>query len=208
MPLADELWQANLDLAHACLLHPFVQGIADGSLPRERFAYFVGQDTFFLEAFARAFSLAAAKAPEWESFRALHGLAGGVLDELRLHEHYARQWGVQLRSVEPGPTTRRYTDFLLATAWSHDVGLIAAAMLPCMRLYTFLGQELARPGLPQHAYAEWIRTYSDPALDPLVLQLTDLTDRYASATPLTQRTFRYAMLCERDFFAAVWAGER
>ena len=34
---AAELWRRNRDLADACLAHPFVQGIASGELPRERF---------------------------------------------------------------------------------------------------------------------------------------------------------------------------
>lgn len=32
MTVSSELWQANLDLAQACLEHPFVQGIANGTL--------------------------------------------------------------------------------------------------------------------------------------------------------------------------------
>ncbi|MBE9019938.1 TenA family protein, partial [Chroococcidiopsidales cyanobacterium LEGE 13417] len=50
MSLSSELWQTNQDLAQACLNHPFVRGIADGTLEREKFAYYVGQDAFFLEA--------------------------------------------------------------------------------------------------------------------------------------------------------------
>ncbi len=62
MSLSADLWQAHDDLAQASLHTAFVRGLADGSLSRERFAYYVGQDAFFLEAFARAYSIAAAKA--------------------------------------------------------------------------------------------------------------------------------------------------
>ena len=207
MSLSTELWEANTDLARASLEHPFVRGIADGTLPREKFAYYVGQDAFFLEAFARAYSIAAAKAPDWEGFRAFHTLADGVLEELRLHESYAKEWGVDLQAVEPGPATRRYTDFLLATAWAHDVGVTAVAMSPCMRLYAFLGQELAKGGILEHTYADWIRTYSSPEFEELAQQLERLADRYATATPLVRSTYRYAMVCERDFFEAAWRVE-
>ncbi len=142
MTVSSELWQANLDLAQVCLKHPFVQGIADGTLERKKFAYYVGQDAFFLKAFARAYSVAAAKSPDWEGFGIFHNLAAGVLAELRLHEDYAASWGVNLQAVQPQPATKRYTDFLLATAWSSDIGLTTVAILPCMRLYAFLGQQL------------------------------------------------------------------
>lgn len=206
MGLSAVLWEANRDLAQACLDHPFVRGLADGTLPKERFAYYVGQDAFFLEAFARAYSVAAAKAPDWETFRTFHDLAGGVLQELALHESYAAQWGVDVHRVEPGVATRRYTDFLLATAWQYDVGVTAVAMSPCMRLYAFLGQELARNGIPDHAYGEWIRTYSSDEFEALARKLEALADAWASDTPLVRATYRYAMQCELDFFQAAWQG--
>jgi thiaminase/transcriptional activator TenA len=204
MTIAEALWQENQDLAVACLNHPFVQGIADGTLPQSKFAYYVGQDAFFLEAFARAYSIAAAKAPDWQGFSIFHQLADGVLQELKLHQGYAVQWGVNLQITEPGAATRRYTDFLLATAWSQEVGITAAAMLPCMRLYAFLGQSLAQGGVPNHAYSDWIYTYSSAEFEPLARQLAELTEDYANLTSPVQTTYRYAMQCELAFFQAAW----
>lgn len=204
MSIAAHLWQAHQDLAVACLRHPFVQGIGDGTLPKANFAYYVGQDAFFLEAFARAYSIAAAKVSDWQGFNVFYALAGGVLQELELHQGYASQWGVDLQKVEPGAATRRYTDFLLATAWSQEVGITTAAMLPCMRLYAYLGQSLAKDGIPDHAYTDWIQTYSSEEFEPLAQQLSDLADRYAIPSLLVQSTYRYAMQCELDFFEAAW----
>ncbi|BAY79942.1 transcriptional activator, TenA family protein (plasmid) [Nostoc linckia NIES-25] len=205
MTLSDELWNKNQDLAKVCLEHPFVRGIGDGTLEQGKFAYYVGQDAFFLEAFARAYSIAAAKAPDWVGFTTFHNLAGGVLAELQLHSGYASQWGVNLHSVEPGTATRRYTDFLLATAWGGDVGLTAAAMSPCMRLYAFLGEQLAVNGIPNHQYADWIRTYSSADFQPLAQQLESLVENYATSNAVVHSTYRYAMLCEYDFFQAAWS---
>jgi thiaminase/transcriptional activator TenA len=204
MTISSDLWQANQDLVEACLHHPFVQGILDGSLSRERFAYYVGQDAFFLNAFARAYSIAAAKASDLKGFETFHVLAGGVLQELQLHQGYAGSWGVELSQVKAGMATQRYTDFLLATAWGQEVGLTAGAMAPCMRLYAFLGQALAEGGMPDHAYGEWIRTYSSPEFDQLAQQLEALVNQYASSTSAVHSAYRYAMLCERDFFQAAW----
>jgi thiaminase/transcriptional activator TenA len=207
MALSADLWQSNQDFARACLEHPFVRGIADGTLDSAKFAYYVGQDTFFLEAFARAYSIAAAKSPGWEEFNTFHELAGGVLEELRLHEGYAKDWGVDLRQVEPTAATRRYTDFLLATAWGDAIDATIAAMTPCMRLYAFLGQNLAHPEIPTHQYADWIRTYSDPEFEALAQKLEGLTDRCGEMTASVRSHYRYAMLCERDFFQAAWEAQ-
>ena len=204
MSLSSRLWQANQDLANASLQSPFVRGIGDGSLPKEKFAYYVGQDAFFLEAFARAYSITAAKAPDWKSFQIFHALANGVLQELNLHQSYAESWNVDIKSVTPGSTTRQYTDFLLATAWSQPVGVTAVAMSPCMRLYAYLGQELAKSGNPSHQYQDWIATYSSDEFEPLAQQLEALVDQLSTDTATTRSTYRYAMVCERDFFQAAW----
>jgi thiaminase/transcriptional activator TenA len=204
MTISTDLWQSNQDLAQACLEHPFVQGIATGTLDCVKFAYYVGQDAFFLEAFARAYSLAAAKAPDWQGFEVFHALAGGVLEELRLHKGYAAEWSVDLGNVEPAPATRRYTDFLMATAWGSDASLITVAMTPCMRLYAFLGQQLAHTGIPDHPYADWIGTYSHQEFEKLAQKLESLTDQYTKITASVKSIYRYAMLCERDFFQAAW----
>ena len=124
--------------------------------------------------------------------------------ELRLHETYAAEWGINLRTVEPEAATQRYTDFLLATAWSGEVGLTTAAMSPCMALYIFLGQQLAKNGIPEHQYTNWIRTYSSLEFEQLAEQLASLADRYTMISPTVSKTYRYAMLCERDFFQAAW----
>lgn len=202
--ISEMLWAENQDLAIASLENSFVQGIADGTLPKTAFSYYVGQDAFFLEAFARAYSIAAAKAPDWERFQLFHRLAEGVLDELNLHQTYADAWNVDLKNVTPGAATRRYTDFLLATAWSQDVGVTTCAMLPCMKLYAFLGQSLASDGIPDHGYADWIQTYSSEDFGGLAVQLAQLVDTYGTHSDPEKTAYRYAMQCEYDFFQAAW----
>lgn len=204
MTLSADLWSANQDLARANLQHPFVQGLADGSLARERFAYYVSQDAFFLKAFARGYVIAGAKAPDWEGFCALHLLAKGVLDELKLHTVYAADWGVDVDDVKPAAATRHYTDFLLTTAWSHDTGLTVVALTPCMRLYAFLGRQLALDQSAPHPYTNWIETYSSQEIEDLALELERLTDQYNSDTALVRDTYRYAMQCELAFFQAAF----
>lgn len=207
MSFAIDLWQANQDLALACLNNPFVQGIATGTLPKSCFAYYVGQDAFFLDSFARAYSICAAKAPTLDDFVFFHRLATGVLEERHLHQGYAAQWGIELQTIQPGVTTRRYVDFLVATAWSQGIGVTAAAMAPCMRLYAYLGQTLAQqPPSPNPDYQNWIETYSQPFFADLAQQLETLLDRHHLGQTKDAATlaYRYAMQCEFDFFQAAW----
>ena len=201
MTLSGDLWAANADLAAVALAHPFVQGIADGSLPRERFAGYLAQDAFFLEAFGRAYALGVAHSSDRATFDAFADLLAGVRDELRLHATYAARWGIDLAAVEPTPATLAYTDFLLATAARGGPGLTAAAMTPCMRLYAFLGQSLS--GRARGDHTEWVATYADPGFEELAVTLERLLDRTGSDDDATRRAYRRAMQLELAFFDAV-----
>lgn len=197
--LAASLWQANQDLAMAARRHPFVRGLEAGDLAAEAFRFYVGQDAFFLRSFARAYALAVARVPDLDGMQAFARLLQGALDELQLHRRYAAELGVDLAAAQPGAATRAYTDFLLRTAWERTPGEVCAAMTPCMRLYAFLGQELARSGPHAHRYADWIATYSSADFIALAETLEGLLDRFGSQETAAD-PYRYAMQLEVDFF--------
>ena len=202
MSLAHRLWADSADLADAALGHPFVRGLADGSLPRDRFAGYVAQDAFFLQAFARGYAMAVVRSSDRAGLEAFAELLAGVREELRLHDGYAARWGIDLAAVEPAPATSAYTDFLLATAATGGLGETCAAMTPCMRLYAHLGQSLA--GRSEPTYAEWVTAYADPGFEALAATLEELLDRYAADTPAVAAAYRRAMQLELDFFQAAW----
>jgi thiaminase (transcriptional activator TenA) len=204
--IAAELWADNADLAAKALAHPFVQGLADGTLPRARFQEYILQDAYFLEAFARAYALGLAHCQDRHGMRELFDLLAGTLDELKLHASYAARWGIQVVDAIAQPATLAYTDFLLATAALGSVGDTCAAMTPCMRLYAYLGQSLAARGAvtEQNPYTEWVRTYAAPDFEDLANRLERLLDRYAADTPATRTIYRRAMSLEVAFFDAAW----
>jgi thiaminase/transcriptional activator TenA len=71
-----------------------------------------------------------------------------------------------------------------------------------MRLYAWLGAELAPQLRDDHPYGDWIRTYAAPEFETLARGLEALLDATATDTPAVREAYRYAMVCERDFFAA------
>ncbi|MCV7301810.1 TenA family protein [Mycobacterium barrassiae] len=204
MTLSHRLWSDNRDLADDALAHPFIQQLGNGSLDREIFAGYVAQDAFFLESFARAYALALARSNDTPTLIALAGLIAGVADELNLHNSYAARWGIDMAGVEPSPATLAYTDFLLATAATSDLGVILAAMTPCMRLYAWLGTSLDADKAGQ--YAEWVQTYADPDFGDLASQLEGLLDQHADDRAAVAMAYRRAMRLEVQFFESAISG--
>src|ERR687885_1971957 len=148
---ADDVWRAQHE-------HAFVLGVADGTLPVERFARYVSQDYVFLVEYARLLALGAARAPDLATMRRFADLAQAILgEEMELHRAFAREFGIseaELEAEAPAPQTRAYVDFLLRTAALGDVAELAAALLPCMWGYAEIGAALARdPPPPDPRYA-------------------------------------------------------
>jgi len=202
MTLSTRLWADNADLAAETLAHPFLCGLGDGSLPREIFAGYVAQDAFFLESFARAYALALARSSDTPTLLALADLLAGVREELGLHASYANSWGIDMAGVEPSSATLAYTEFLLATAATGTLGMVFAAMTPCMRLYAWLGASLDADAAGP--YAEWVRTYSDPGFEALACRLERLLDEQADDGAAVAAVYRRAMRLELAFFAAAF----
>ena len=164
MGLSDELYGAAKTIWEAQLAHPFVRGLADGSLPVERFAHWVRQDYLYLKEYARLFAWAVAKADRLESM----GWYARVLDltlntEMGLHRGYAARFGISADELEAQamwPTTRAYTDFLIRTAADGDMLDLLAALLPCAWGYAYVAEHLARAPRPgDQRYADWIEQY-------------------------------------------------
>ena len=201
MSLAAELWKANGDWAGKILAHRFVQGLGDGTLPVAGFKSYVAQDAYFLDAFARAYAFCLAHGTSRDDLYGFSELIAGVLDELKLHKTYTERLKVSLDGVTPIAATQAYVDFLIDTARRGNLGETIAGMTPCMRLYAFLGQALARKDVAP-AYADWVKTYADPGFEALAVRLEGLLDLHAADTPAVRANYRRAMELEYGFFDA------
>ena len=201
LSLARTLWDANADWAGRILAHGFVQGLGNGTLPVASFKGYVAQDAYFLDAYARAYALCLANGRTREDVQVFSELIAGVVEELRLHKSLTERLQIALDDAEPIAATQAYIDFLLENARRGHLGETIAAMTPCMRLYAFLGQSLAKTEVAP-AYADWVRTYADPGFETLAVRLEALLDLHASDTAAVRTNYRRAMELEYRFFDA------
>ena len=75
----------------AILAHPFVTGVGDGTLPMEKFKYYVVQDYAYLIDYSRALALASARAPLLDDMSWFAGLLDETLNvEMALHRSQRR----------------------------------------------------------------------------------------------------------------------
>lgn len=184
MLFTDRLRQKVASIWEKELEHPFVKGIGDGTLPVEKFRFYMCQDYLFLIEYCRVFALAVVKAqdlPTMEKFAQL--LQATLTIEMDLHRGYAKKFGItpeELESTKIAPITHAYTRHLLHEAETGSLGDLIAAVLPCQLGYWEIGTHLAAKGEPsQPLYKEWILMYSSQEFGTLAQGLCDLINTLA-----------------------------
>jgi len=169
---SEELWASGAASYAQILRHPFLAGLADGTLERDAFSYFVIQDSHYLRAYSRALSLVSAKSPDQDAVRmfALH--ASNAIDvERELHAGLLTELGItadQLAAAGAGPTTTAYTSYLTAVCATGSYAEAVAAVLPCYWIYRDVGRALLAQSSPDPLYAAWITTYGSAEFDAVV----------------------------------------
>lgn len=216
MRFSDHLRQAGDELWRATLEHPFIQGIADGSLGEERFRIWLRQDYAYLLEYVRVASIGVTRAPDEATMKAFAETAHRVLGmELDLHRGYAAEFGIstdELEREEMSPVTQAYVDHLMKTGLVGELAELPAALLPCIWGYSWIGEELGKQPPPSEPrYAKWIELYGSERFRDVVEWCRELTDRLAEeGGPRTrrraERAFMVSSRCELACWNSAWNG--
>jgi thiaminase (transcriptional activator TenA) len=216
-PLTQRLWSSIAGLYGQIIGHPFLAGLADGSLDQERFRFYVVQDALFLRDYARALSVCGARAPTEDDVAMFNQHAAeAIAVERQLHASFLADFGLtpaEVESTPMAPTNQAYTSYLLASVYAGSFAEALAAVLPCYWIYAEVGGHLLERGSPDPLYRRWIDTYGGEEFAAVVQAVRDLTDRVgaglgdAELARVHQRfitTSRYEWM----FWDAAWRQER
>ena len=192
----EEAWVDTAELRLAIHGLPFNIELAEGTLAPERFRFYIQQDAIYLGQFARALTVAAAKAPDTAILQQLTQAAlDAITVEQALHERYLCEFGIDPEAAaraEPAPDCFAYTSFLLAVAYQAPWEVLVAALLPCFRIYWDVGVAIAERAAPDNPYRAWIDTYADEAFGEAVRAVMQIADRTARQIARQQREAMFA----------------
>ncbi len=184
--------------------HEFVRAMGEGTLPQAAFRHYLTQDYLFLIQFARAYALAAYKAPTLRGMR--HAAAGmaAILDiELNLHVRMVERWGITQQHLEDAPEAREtvaYTRFVLDAGARGDLLDLMTALAPCVIGYAEIGRMLAGSAsgtAADNPYREWIAEYSGEAYQKLAADAEAELDRLGEEALTEARYPRLLALFDR-----------
>lgn len=210
-PFTDELWRTAQPIVQRATAHAFLQGLADGTLPKDRFRYYMRQDKLYLQDFARALTHLAGKTknPEYHAFLR-QGAKNTVAVEAKLHETFFT--AAEMAGTEMAPTNTAYTSHLLATAAHGSFAEGIAAVLPCYWIYWEVGRELKKRGSKDPDYQRWVNQYSADAFGASVKKILAIMNAEAAkldpaARQRVHRAFELSARYEYMFWDMAWRQE-
>jgi thiaminase/transcriptional activator TenA len=207
------VWQALHD-------HPFIRGLADGSLPPDRFRFFIEQNLQYLPEYGRAMAIAVSKAADLSTMKLFADDLAGVLDVEIPENHELLRRTLELGARDLGgadglaPANVAYTGFLVSTAAQGNPVEIMAAVLPCTWSYGAIAAGLVCAGqVHSHpVYAEWIRFYTVPPFTEAVERMKDDFERMTTGAGEAKldrlsELFTASVRLERSFWDMAYGAE-
>ncbi|VTQ01548.1 thiaminase II [Sphingobacterium daejeonense] len=163
MNWTDHAWQSIQHLFQEILEMPFIQELKDGTLPLEKFQFYMLQDAKYLEHYGRALAALGSKAMDNKMALDFFDFGKNALVvESALHEAYFEQFGLQAhQEITIEPICHHYIHFLKSTVAFDPIEVATAAILPCFWIYKEVGDHiLETQNSSNNPYKNWIDTYS------------------------------------------------
>jgi thiaminase/transcriptional activator TenA len=214
MKWSEQAWLSIEPIYESILQMPFIQELTDGTLPLEKFQYYLMQDSIYLEHFGRALAIVGARAHSIPDMLAFFRFAETtIIVENALHESYFKDFGIETRdSIQPA--CHHYTHFLKSTVALEAVEIGMAAILPCFWIYKAVGDYIYqhRKG-SNNPYQKWIDTYASEEFGTAVKTAISICDANAAQTTLMiqekmTEAFIASARLEFDFWEAAYTNRR
>ena len=212
MKWSETAWQQIEPIYQSIIEMPFIQELSNGSLPKDKFRFYMAQDAIYLEHFGRTLSLIGAKAHDINDALAFIRFAEtAIVVERTLHESYFEDFGVTDKGTIQ-PACHHYIHFLRSTTALESIEVGMAAVLPCFWIYQRVGDHIVgQQPSANNPYQKWIDTYGGEDFAKAVKAAIDICDSAAdNTTPQIQKRMTEALITsshlEFDFWEAAFVG--
>lgn len=162
---SEYVWSLVEPIYQKILQLPFIIELAKGTLSRDRFLFYIEQDSIYIANYARVLAHIASRLKRSDHIDAFLKYAlGGINMEKTLHRSYI---GAEISNVAiPSPVTLLYNSFETSKGLG-PVEVEVASILPCFWVYQKVGTHIVSNSLLSdlNPYKAWILAYSDPYME-------------------------------------------
>jgi Putative transcription activator len=208
MKWSEQAWKSIEPVFNRIAELPFLKELIDGSLPAEKFYFYLRQDAIYLSEYGKVLAGIAMRLenPQYrDAF--LHFSADTIAVESALHEFYL-QSAPATNYQGPSPSCLLYTGFLSKQWICYPIETALAAVLPCFWIYQKVGDYIVSHQRPGHnPYQAWIDTYGSEDFARTVDKAIAICDETAENSTLKAEmteAFAYAAKMEWMFWDSAY----
>lgn len=183
MKTTERLLNATKDIWKRYNEHPFVLGIENGTLDKEKFRYYIIQDFIYLQDYVRTFAIGIAKAKTIEARDIFSGYINLLTgSEMSIHKGYMGVFGVSEEEYKATPTALdnlSYTSYMIRVAYDEGEAEILAAVLSCAYSYEVIAKKIVEnnpKAIDDEFYGDWIKGYASEGYSNGNIKLIDTLD--------------------------------
>ena len=111
--------------------HPFVVGMGDGTLEKDKFQYYIIQDYLYLLDYAKLYAIGVVKATNPQVMGKFAEQIDGILNgEMTIHKQYAKRLGISIEEIEsakPSAKNLAYTNYMMSVSQNGTLAELIAA---------------------------------------------------------------------------------
>jgi thiaminase (transcriptional activator TenA) len=214
MKWSNQAWDASKQVFQQIIDHPFLQELANGTLPQEKFTFYLYQDSCYLSEYGRVLAAIAAKLDNPDHRNAFLRFANDtILVETALHKTFLTDAPNPMYKGQ-SPTCMLYTGYLFQQVASSPLETALSSVLPCFRIYKEVGDHILKHHLGEgNPYQSWISTYGGEEFSNAVQLATSICDELAErCSPEQQQSmteaFLYASKMEWMFWDSAYRLEK
>lgn len=166
MKTTERLLEASKEIWESYNNHPFVMGIQNGTLSKEKFRYYIMQDFLYLKDYAKTFAVGVAKAESIETAKLFAKYIEVMNGELDVHSGYMAKFNVtqeEIDDMKPSLDNMSYTSYMLRVAYEEGETEILAAILSCAYSYEVIAKKIVANNpnsVNDDFYGDWITGYA------------------------------------------------
>ena len=186
MQISKRLLKETKKIWDSYYVHPFILGIGDGTLSKDKFIFYLIQDYLYLLDYSKLFALGVTKATDEKTMQNFAKLLDGTLNsEMQIHRYYLKKLNItetDIKKTKPSLSNLSYTHYMMAVSQNGQMAEITVALLACSWSYYLIGKELEKTNKRDENpfYTPWIDTYVSEEYQKFNNWLIEETDKFCN----------------------------
>lgn len=159
MKFTKQLWRETEEIFLKIINLPFIQELMQGTLVRDKFIFYIQQDSLYLLDYSKVLAIIAAKSEKTEMvLQFLQFAESAIVVEKAMHENYFEKYSIK-PDFKKSPVCFTYTNFLISIALMKSIEEAMAAILPCFWIFFKVGTYMYKNAASNNPYQYLINAY-------------------------------------------------